>query len=49
MTQRCKLTVDNNLQLYTTIDGNYWAAEAYVQMPNNSQNPGKTALTDGRT
>ncbi len=38
-----------NLQPHVTADGNYWAAEAYVQMPNNSQNPGKTALAGGRT
>ncbi len=49
MTRRCKLTVDKNLQPHMTADGNYWAAEACVQISNNSQNPGKTALAGGRT
>ncbi len=49
MTRRCKLTVDNNLQPHMTAGGNYWTAEACVQMSNNSQNPGKTALAGERT
>ena len=49
MAGRRNVVPGNNLRPLTAACGNFWTAEAYVQMSNNSQNPGKTTLAGGRT